>query len=185
MALATTVIAQAPAAARGTSDGFRGDAARMLLANTGELGLTDQQVVRLAAIARRAEGRRASIRASLDSARDRFTQPGDSLARRQFAQQMRERAERSRDAAQTDTRDAIAVLNADQQAKAWQMVANRGAGARGMRVGGMRRGMRGGEMPRGMRRGFDRAPGARVRPGMPGRAPMRDRVAPQRRPDQN
>ena len=154
-------------------------AAKLLLSNTGELGLTDQQVVRLAAIARRAEARRASIRAAMDSARTRFT-PGDTAGRRQFATRMRAEAERAQEQNRTDQRDAIAVLNADQQAKAWDLVANRG------RVGGEGRGMRGprpmrGDGPRGMRRqpmpGMRRQPMPGMRERDPGARPMRPRDA--------
>src|SRR6185436_14776399 len=44
------------------------DAAGMLLAATGRLHLTDAQVVRLAAIARRAEERHAAMRTSMQAA---------------------------------------------------------------------------------------------------------------------
>jgi len=149
-------------------------AAKLLLSNTGELGLTDQQVVRLAAIARRSEARRASLRSAMDSARTRFT-PGDTAGRRQFATRIRAEAERARDQERVDQRDAIAVLNADQQARAWEMVTNRGRAMRGMGsrgIGRMRgdRGMRGGDA-RGMRR--QPMPGMRDR--NPGARPMRPR----------
>jgi hypothetical protein len=149
-------------------------AAKLLLSNTGELGLTDQQVVRLAAIARRAEARRASLRSAMDSARTRFT-PGDTVGRRQFATRMRTEVERAREQERVDQRDAIAVLNADQQARAWEMVANRGRAMRmgaGRGMGRMRdgRGMRGGDA-RGMRR--QPMPGMRDRD--PGARPMRPR----------
>ena len=174
LASATTAFAQGPVPPMGGPQQGRGPAgapaAQMLLARTGELGLTDAQVVRLAAIARRAETRRASLRAAMDSARQRFTpgQPADSAARRQFRQRMIADAEKARDAARVDQRDAIAVLNADQQAKAWEMVANRGRMARG---GAMRmRGERGMRMRPG--RGMDG--GARFREPRAQRGPMRD-----------
>lgn len=143
-------------------------AASMLLARTGELGLTDVQVVRLAAIARRAETRRAALRASMDSARQRFLpgQPGDSVARRQFRERMQADRLTAQDAARVDLRDAIALLNADQQAKAWEMVASRGRAARA----GAMRGNRGREMR--MRPGQGRRPG---NPGFRERRPMDDR----------
>ena len=155
-------------------------AAKLLLSNTGELGLTDQQVVRLAAIARRAEARRASLRSAMDSARTRFT-PGDTAGRRQFATRMRTEVERAREQERVDQRDAIAVLNADQQARAWEMVANRGRAMRmgaGRGMGRMRdeRGMRGGDA-RGMRGGDGRGMRRQPMPGMrdrdPGARPMR------------
>ena len=153
LAAATSVAAQGPAPAapgapaRGPGGGA---AAKMFLANTGELGLSDAQVVRLAAIARRTEARRAAIRAAMDSNRRRMeTQTADSAARRQLRDRMRTAFDRERDQSQADLRDAIAVLTADQQAKAWQMMSNRGAG----------RGMRGG-VGRGGPRAMRRAPGA-------------------------
>jgi Spy/CpxP family protein refolding chaperone len=121
-------------------------AAQMLLAQTGELELTDAQVVRLAAIARRSESRRRALRAAMDSAETRFRgQPGDTTARRQFAQRMQADMQRAQDQMQADQRDAIAVLTPDQQAKAWNLVANRRPGmgeGRGMRGPGRERGMR-------------------------------------------
>lgn len=139
-------------------------AARMLLAHTGELQLTDQQVVRLAAIARRAESRRQAQRSAMDSLRLRFgpdrAAPMDSTARRQLREQMRTRMTQLAEQRRVDQRDALAVLTADQQARAWEMVTSRrGIGERGMRRGGGRhrgmdrgRGMRPGPMDRGLRR---------------------------------
>src|ERR1051325_6264204 len=51
----------------GAMGGPLGNTAQFLLAHTGDLKLTDQQVVRLAAIARRADERGRSMRTSLDS----------------------------------------------------------------------------------------------------------------------
>jgi Spy/CpxP family protein refolding chaperone len=134
-----------PDAGREMSRG-RVPAAQLLLAHTGELQLTDQQVVRLAAIARRTETRRRAMRTSMDSVRVRFA-PGqasraDSAARRQLRERMRGDLDRAREQAQADQRDAIAVLTPDQQARAWEIASSRG------RVHGMRRGMR----DRGLRR---------------------------------
>jgi hypothetical protein len=155
LATASTAFAQGPVPpTTGGQARPSGRVAQMLLANTGELGLTDAQVVRLAAIARRAETRRAALRSSMDSARQRFA-PGqqvDTAARRQFRQRMQADMDKAIEAARVDQRDAIAVLNADQQAKAWDMVANRGrvgraGGMRGGRGMGMRQ-RRGPDMPR-------------------------------------
>ena len=147
-----SAMAQGPVAA----EGRRAPGAEMLLARTGELGLTDAQVTRLAGIARRSAARRATMRASRDSMRARFT-PGtrpDSAARRQIVDRVRTEMERAREQERTDRRDAIAVLTADQQARAWELVANRGdrGGRGGMRPGGQRRpgpGIRGGQRMRG------------------------------------
>ena len=177
-----------------------GRSAQMFLARSGELELTDAQVVKLAGIARRTEARQKSLRAQMDSGRTRFTQPGDSAARRAFAQKMRDNMTKEQAASQTDLRDALAVLTPDQQAKAWQMNARRsaaggvmrarngrGAGARGrtpgMRPGaGMRprmpqngMGARGRQFPDDMGPGgaAPGAPGARgARPMRPGRPPF-------------
>lgn len=179
LASATTAVAQGPVPAAGPrGQGAAGaPAAQMLLAHTGELGLTDAQVVRLAAIARRAEGRRTSLRAAMDSARQRFA-PGqtvDTAARRQFRARMLADMEKAREAAHADRRDAIAVLTADQQAKAWEMVARRGRAARG----GMMRGGRGAaEMRMRMRRGPGDAPRLREQRGSMRDGEMRPRRVP-------
>lgn len=179
---ATTAFAQGPVPQMGGGPQGRGvrapaPAAQMLLARTGELGLSDAQVVRLAAIARRAESRRAGMRAAMDSARQRFA-PGqnvDTAARRQFRQRMQADLQKAQEAAHTDQRDAIAVLTADQQARAWDMVANRGRMARGA---AMRRGDRGMRMRMAPRRMPGDAPRFREQ-----RQPMRDRqMSPRRVP---
>jgi len=179
LAAATSMSAQVPQVPpAGAPASQAGPAAKLLLANTGELELTDAQVVRLAAIARRAEARRRSMRATLDSARTRFgpSGPADSVARRQFRDRVRSDFDRTREQARVDQRDAIAVLTPDQQARAWELVANRGRGVGpmrrgGMGRGGMQRGMRG--MGRGMR-GMDRVrPGFRGPDGRPEMRPNR------------
>lgn len=138
--------------------GARGGSVQFMLAHTGELDLTDAQVVKLAAIARRSEARRRSMRAAMDSARARFgpqSAPADSLARRQFRDRMRSDLARLRDQAQADQRDAIAVLTPDQQARAWNIGSARG---RGMGTG----------MGRGKGRGMGRGKGRWMLRGMPG-----------------
>jgi len=139
-------------------------AAQMLLAQSAQLDLTDAQIVKLAGIARKADGRQRARQAAMDSARARFMQPGDSLARRQFAQRMQADMTKERDQAHADLRDAIATLTPDQQAKAWEMAATRGRAGRGM---GGQGGMGGGGMGRG--RGMD---GQRGQGGMGGRGGM-------------
>jgi hypothetical protein len=126
------------------------------LSHTGELQLTDAQVVRLATIARREESRRQALRASRDSLRARrmtAPTPNDSAARSRRLETMMEERRVARERLQTqqraDLRDALAVLTPDQQARAWEMRAGGGCGARagrnrGAAMGG-RRGMR--EMP--------------------------------------
>jgi hypothetical protein len=138
-------------------------AAEMLLSNVGELELTDAQVVRLAGIARRSAARRRAMTAAFDSARTR--QPGDSAARQQFRQRMEADMRRTEEQMRTDQRDAIAVLTPDQQAKAWNMVANRGAARRGPDVG----------------RGFGGRGRVGARPGRPMQNPGQRREQIQRR----
>ena len=177
---AAALAAQTPAPMPGgPMSGPLGNTAEFLLSQTGELKLTDAQVTRLAAIARRSADRRRAMRARLDSLRPEFT-PGsrpDSATRaqlRQRAEQMRPQMERLREQTQTDRRDAIAVLSADQQAQAWERVATMG---RAMRDGpGGPRGM--GMRRDGMRRQFGpRGPEGR-RYGPPDGAPREQRQGP-------
>ena len=115
-----------------TRDGGRDRGAEFLLAHTGELQLTDAQVVRLAAIARRAETRRKAMRTSLDSLRPREPVRADSIRRGERMRipenfdALRRTMEQQRDQERAELRDAIAVLTADQQAQAWEMVSGRG-----------------------------------------------------------
>ncbi len=155
------------------------DPAQFLLGRTGELGLTDAQVTRLAAIARRSAERRRATRMQMDSLQSQRT-PGagrpDSAGRarmRQQFEQMRPAMERLRAQAQTDRRDAIAVLTPDQQARAWERIA-----ASGRTRGGMGRGFRDGRLMHGGRMGM-RGPG---RMGPRYNADRRG-PAPQRRPN--
>lgn len=157
-------------------------AAELLLANVGTLQLTDAQVVRLAAIARRSQARRSALSSAFDSARSRFAQPGDSVARRQFRDRMRADLDRALEQGRTEQRDALAVLNADQQAKAWSLVASRGRGMRGgmpgMRSRGQRpmmeRRLREGRRDRMSERMGDRMrdPSRRMRAPRPARPPL-------------
>jgi hypothetical protein len=152
-----------------------GATADFLLAHTGDLALTDAQVVRLAAISRRTEARRKALAARMDSAPAAARPaPGDSAGpggrRRGPAgpppaalQQARDR----RDQMHADVRDAIAVLTPDQQANAWMMVAG------GPALGGMPRGPMGpppGRMEDGQQQ-FNR--GSISRPPAPRDVPRR------------
>ena len=166
----------APLAAQGP--GPRGgspiaNAASFLLARTGELKLTDAQVTRLAAIARRSDDRRRAIGAQLDSLRPGPGRaPRDSASREErarAAERMRPAFDRLREQEHADLRDAISVLTADQQATAWELVA-RGPGAGGPGAHGVGRMGR----PGGSRDGL--APG--VRRGGPG-----DGAQPRRGPE--
>lgn len=86
-------------------------AADLLLGHTGELKLSDPQVVRLAAISRRAAERRESLR--------------PAAGQRPDAARMRQQHEQMRDQDRADLRDALAVLTPDQQARAWEMMSMR------------------------------------------------------------
>ncbi len=108
-----------------------GGIASMLLAHTAELKLTDPQLSRLAAIARRTDDRHKSMRASMDSLmRANRPQPGAAPAapRPMMGDQNRAMMVRVQEQERTDLRDALAVLTVDQQADAWMM---RGAGPMG------------------------------------------------------
>lgn len=109
--------------------GMRGGAggAEQFLARTGELGLTDQQVVRLAAIARRAEARRVEQRAAMPAPAAGMRMgmraggtPADSAtraARMAQMQGMQARMQAMRESREADLKDAIAILTPEQQAK--------------------------------------------------------------------
>jgi hypothetical protein len=104
-----------------------GATADFLLAHTGDLALTDAQVVRLAAISRRTDARRKTMMARLDSARVAARPaPGDSAGGRGRGRRLappQADLQQMRDQMHADLRDAIAVLTPDQQATAWMRVA--------------------------------------------------------------
>lgn len=112
-----------------------GDPASFFLAHTGDLKLTDAQVTRLAAIARRAGERRSAMRTRADSLRatnrpptpDANALPGTGRPPRPAGPPMPNVAEvqRSRERSHAELRDAIAVLTADQQATVWEMMRGR------------------------------------------------------------
>ena len=153
---AGTLAAQGPAGAGERAPAPRGaaPAAQLFLANSAQLQLNDQQVTRLAAIARRAESREQARRAAFDTLRARVMVPTtDSTARAQrrseLATAMRATMERTRDERHADLRDALAVLTPDQQARAWEL---RGGPDRGLRTRQAGRALRRGEMGRGAAR---------------------------------
>src|SRR5215204_922997 len=171
--IALTVGAQSPGGppmpGPGATDGGPGgisavnDPAQFLLSQTGELKLTDAQVTRLAAIARRSAERRRALRAQMDSLRPqraRGERPDSAMRARMRQQfdQMRPQMERLREQSQADRRDAIAVLTPDQQAQAWERIARSGRGGRagfrsGRGAGARRMRMRDGTGMPGGRRG--------------------------------
>lgn len=133
---AASMLAVPGQAQRGRDAGPSGRGPEFFLARTGELRLTDAQVVRLAAIARRSADRRRALRASMDSLGARRGARGDSVgraARLREMDQMRARFERDREQARADMRDALAVLTAEQQAMAWEMAGRGGPGGRAAR----------------------------------------------------
>jgi hypothetical protein len=147
--LSAVTLSAVPAKAQGGRDFGRGGlagprGAEFFLARTGELRLTDAQVVRLAAIARRSADRRRAVRASLDSIAPARRggmrlDSTDRAARMREMERIRARFEREREQARADLRDAIAVLTPDQQAMAWEMAAGGPPGARGARGSRFRR----------------------------------------------
>ncbi len=142
--------------------------AGFILGHTGELRLTDAQVVRLAALARRGEERRQAMRTAMAERRAEAAprQGGRPGAGGPGAQAM----EQAREQARAELRDAIAVLTPEQQATAWEMVARpRGPGAPGIRG-------RPGGPPRG-------GPGMRRAPGAPPVGPDRADAPPPPRPE--
>lgn len=106
------------------------DAASMFLAHTGDLQLTDAQVTRLAAIARRAEAREKAIRTRMDSSmatmHERVEAPQDGMpaARTMVMKMMRGPmpTEAERKAQHEDNREAFAVPTPDQLATLWEMM---------------------------------------------------------------
>jgi hypothetical protein len=147
------------------------DVASFLLSRTGELKLSDQQVTRLAAIARRTEDRRESMRRSMDSLfTSRRGSGADSSARGRFGPPpgFAAAGDRMREQMHVDLRDALSVLTPDQQATAWESMTMRGSsGPRGPMFGWMR-GRTGGPMG-----------GPGMRPGTRGGTPGRTGEAPQ------
>ncbi len=123
-ALAAALPLAAPIAGAQMPGHGHGPAVTFLLSNTGQLQLTDQEVVKLAAIARRAADRHKAMRASLDSLRMQLRGQSDSGMRRHEGPptQLRAAMEKEREANHTDLRDALAVLTPDQQATAWELV---------------------------------------------------------------
>jgi hypothetical protein len=104
------------------------DAASMFLAHTGELQLTDAQVTRLAAIARRAEAREHAMRARLDSAVVAFheradgSDDGDGVAREMLVTRLPMATEAELRARHEDDREAFTVPTPDQLATAHELM---------------------------------------------------------------
>jgi hypothetical protein len=168
IALSAASVLSMPANAQLGDGGGPRRGAEFFLSRTGELRLTDAQVVRLAAIARRSAERRRAIRASMDSVGVRRRVRGDSVdraARLRATDQLRARFEREREQARADMRDALAVLTADQQAMAWEMTGRGGPGGRAARGERFRRGRGPGSTRERRPRGpADRRPGEGQRP---------------------
>jgi hypothetical protein len=149
MLLGAVTLFAVPAEAQGGRDVGRGGpagarGAEFFLARTGDLRLTDAQVVRLAAIARRAADRRRAMRVSIDSIAPARRggmrmDSTDRAARMREMERIRARFDRDREQGRADLRDAIAVLTPDQQAMAWEMAAGGPPGARGARGSRFRR----------------------------------------------
>ena len=147
--------------------------ADFLLAHTGDLALTDAQVVRLAAISRRTDARHKAMQARFDSARTaNRPAPGDTTRPRRPVGPPPEDLRRTHDQARTDIRDAIVVLTPDQQATAWMMIAGGGgpplgAAFAGPMTPGRERGFGEGSPPGAGRQPIDRPPPPRDVPRRP------------------
>lgn len=112
-------------------DGMHGmsmDAASMFLAHTGDLQLTDAQVTRLAAIARRSEAREKAMHSRMDSAmksmheRVEVSGDGNGAPRAMMMMRMPMMSDADRKAQHEDDRDAFSVPTPDQLATAWEMM---------------------------------------------------------------
>ena len=98
--------------------------AGMLLAHTAELKLTDQQVTRLAAIARRTGERHDAMHATMDSLMraDRMHAPaGQDVSAQPGMRDHGPMMDRMHEQEKSDLRDALTVLTIDQQVDAWMM----------------------------------------------------------------
>ncbi|MES2177674.1 MAG: hypothetical protein V4550_07385 [Gemmatimonadota bacterium] len=145
--------------------------ASVLLARTGELKLTDQQVTRLAGIARQASERHKANQVALDSllnqdARARADRPEDRPAGPPPA--ARALLDRVRTQEHNDLRDALAILTPEQLATAFELSRGGPGGRPGPNGPG---GPAGGQ--RGMRPGMagPMGPGAGPRGGSPNGPP--------------
>ena len=166
----------------GRGPGAGGGFAAMLLAHVAELKLTDQQVTRLAAVARRSADQRTAAFSRADSLRRRplaaAAEPEQQRERMQRDSTMRAMMEQVQNQERTSRRDALAVLTTDQVAQVFEL---RGPGGgvgdrramRGPRAGRALRGERGDRGVRGDRgprrgpamQGDDRGPDDRPQPG--------------------
>jgi hypothetical protein len=97
-----------------------GGVAAMLLGQTAVLKLSDQQVTRLAAIARGAEAQESSVRAMMDSVH-RAMAPRAGGAPPQLSPAMESRMKAVHEQLHANVRDALAVLTPDQLATAWEL----------------------------------------------------------------
>jgi hypothetical protein len=117
----------APVAMRPGMHGRMMDAASMLLAHTGELQLTDAQVTKLAAIARRSEAREKAMSTRMDSLKMREHSDGMADGRggdmRVVRMRVVEMSDADRKAQHEDNREAFAIPTPDQLATAWELMA--------------------------------------------------------------
>lgn len=100
----------------------------MFLAHTGDLQLTDAQVTKLAAIARRAQAREKAMHARMDSSmhamheRVEVSREGGPPAGAMMMMRMPMPTEAERKAQHEDDREAFSIVTADQLATAWEMM---------------------------------------------------------------
>jgi hypothetical protein len=133
--------------------GMKGGVASMLLGQTAALMLSDQQVVRLASLARAAESQQAMMRTTMDSmhrammgshatggAMSQMTMSQMQMSQMQMSPAMDARMKAAHEQMHANVRDALAVLTPDQLATAWE---SRDA-MDGMRMHSAMKGMGGG-----------------------------------------
>lgn len=127
MVMAHAAMAGPVAMRAGMPGGRTMDAASMLLAHTGELQLTDAQVTKLAAIARRSEAREKAMHTRMDSVKLRehaeVMADGRGGDMRVVRMRVVEMSDADRKAQHEDNREAFAIPTPDQLATAWELMA--------------------------------------------------------------
>ena len=114
----------------GGMHGMGMNVAEMFLAHTGDLQLSDAQVTKLAAIARRSEARQKATQARMDSSMKSMHERvevsrdgnGNGAPRAMMMMRMPMPSEADRKAQHEDDREAFSVPTPDQLATAWEMM---------------------------------------------------------------
>lgn len=112
----------------GRMGGMGMSVSEMFLAHTGDLQLTDAQVTKLAAIARRVDARQKAMRARMDSSmramheRVEVSRDGGPPMAGAMMMRMAMPSDADRKAQHEDDREAFSVVTPDQMATAWEMM---------------------------------------------------------------